>query len=69
MEHPFTSDEKLIMDKLVEAHKIFINQDIQHLSDSKDWTDAIHTLQRILCMRALRREYPEYFAINESLKK
>lgn len=59
--NPFTIDEQYIVDLIVKAHNAFIKLDVTHLSEKKDWCDAVHRLQDLLGSRVLRRDYPRYF--------
>ena len=56
-----TPEEKEILDLTVEAWNKFVGLEIQHPADLDDFYRAIHDIQRIVAMRALRREYPEVF--------
>lgn len=58
---PFDKNEQKIMDLLVEAHNIFTDLKKTHPSEELDWTNGIHTLQRLMGQRVLRRDYPNYF--------
>lgn len=62
MEAPFTLEEQKISNSIVAAHNEFIKLEPTHPSDIVDWVNAIHTLQRILGGRILRRDYPETFS-------
>lgn len=58
---PFTKEEQEVMDLLVEAHNKYTELEQTHPSDLPDWVNALHTLQRLLGQRILRRDYPEDF--------
>ena len=62
-------DEEVIMGIIVNAHNSFIELEQTHPSDIQDWTNAIHTLQRIMMARVTRRDYPEQFTIIREIKK
>lgn len=57
----FTEREQEIMNKIVEAHNMYVNLYHTHPSDLPEWVNSIHDLQKILGMRVLRRELPETF--------
>jgi hypothetical protein len=61
----FTYNEKEIMEKLVEAHALYIDLNKQHPSDMPEWANAIHDLQKLMAMRIVRREHPDIFPIHE----
>ena len=53
---PLKKNERLIMDKLIEAHRLFINLPVQHPSDQLEWVAKLHDLQRIVMARQIARE-------------
>jgi hypothetical protein len=61
MKKPFTEDEKIIMDLLVEAHNKFVELDRTHAMEITEWVSSFHKLQDLLGARVLRRDYPETF--------
>lgn len=63
--NPFTSEEEKIMDFLIDANNIFVSLDKTHPSEEEDWNTSIHTLQRLMGQRVLRRDYPDYFYSNK----
>ncbi len=58
-QHPFTPEEKEIMDLLIEAHNKFCK--MQAIDIGRDWSDRFHALQDVLIVRAAIRDYPKYF--------
>lgn len=66
---PFTKEESKIMDLLVKAHNEFVKLESSHPSEITDWVNGIHTLQRLLGHRILRREYPSFYNTNKNFKK
>lgn len=61
----FSKEESEVMDKIVEAHNLYMKLKATHPSDHNEWITAIHTLQYLLSMRILQREHPEIFATIE----
>lgn len=61
----FTQEESEVMNKIAEAHSLYVKLKVMHPSDHNEWTTAIHTLQYLLSMRILQREHPETFATIE----
>ena len=57
----FTKEEALIMEKLVDAHNLYVKLESTHPSDIHDWVTSLHNLQNILSMRILQRDYPLLF--------
>lgn len=53
--------EKKIMNLIVEANNEFIKLQQTHPSDMTDWNKSIHDIQKIICMRVVRRDYPNEF--------
>lgn len=62
-EHPFTPEEKEVMDALIEAHNKFCKLQIDGLYQPHgyDWVTHLHALQDILIVGATMRQYPKYF--------
>lgn len=58
---PFTPSEDVVMEALVEAWNAFIKLPEQNQSAVKDFEHAIHEAQRVLAMRVMKRNYPDYF--------
>jgi len=54
--------EERIMSLLIEAFDLFQELDYHHQSDKEDFIRSIHDLQKILAMRVVRRDYPEYWS-------
>lgn len=52
-----TEKEQAIMDHLVDAWNEFIKLPVQHPSDISEYRTATHTLEMLLAMRVVRREY------------
>lgn len=61
MSNNLTQTETEILNGSVEIWNEFVGLESQHPSDLTDFMDAIHTIQRIIGMRVLRREHPETF--------
>lgn len=53
--------EEIIMEHVANAHGEFLKLQSTHPCENTDWTNAIHTLQSILAMRVMRRNYPKYW--------
>ncbi len=62
-----TDKEKNVMNKLVEAHNIFVTMPVQHPEDAQEWVSKLHDLQRIIMARVAVRTNPEHFR-NEELQ-
>lgn len=64
--HGFTDEEKAIINDLVEIHNKYISLECIYPADPQDWVNAMHKLQDLIALRAVRRDYPEMFntAIN-----
>lgn len=60
--HPFNEEEKEAFDQIIKAHNTFMRLPRSHGSEGQDWCDAIHKLQMLGVMRAMRRQYPDYFS-------
>lgn len=54
-----TEQEGRVMDSLVTAWNEFTKLKTTHPSETNDFMNSIHQCQNILCMRILRRDYPE----------
>ncbi len=61
----FSDVEEKIMDKIVNAHNLYMSLEKQHPTDITEWINAIHILQHLLGMRILNREHPDIFPIKE----
>jgi hypothetical protein len=61
MTNPFTPQEDEIMNHLADAWNDFIKLEITHPDEKRDFANAIHTLQQIMVMRIVRRDYPMTF--------
>lgn len=61
--HPFTPEEKEVMDALVVAHNKFCSLQKSGLyhKHAYDWATHFHSLQDILIVGATMRQYPDYF--------
>ena len=57
----FTEEEKQIMNKITEIHNLYIELEQTHHSDITEWVSSIHSLQKTIGMRILRRELPDTF--------
>ena len=63
--HPFTQEEKQIMDLIVDAHNKFLQLKQTHPNEINEWINGIHYLQNVLGWRILRRDYPaEFITVN-----
>jgi len=56
-----TEQEKEISDHIVAAWNGFINLTPSHPDDKMEFFHGIHTLQKTLGMRVLRRDYPDFW--------
>jgi hypothetical protein len=54
-----TEQEGKVMDDLISAWDNFLNLEKEHPNDTYYFADGIHKCQYVLCMRILRRDYPE----------
>lgn len=54
----FTTTEEKIMNHLRDAHNLYVSLDDPR---REEWVNSLHDLQRIVSMRILRRDYPDYF--------
>lgn len=54
-----TEQEGEVMDSLVNAWNKFVKLERTHPCDINDFADGIHKCQYELCMRVMRRDYPE----------
>lgn len=71
-EDGLTSSERIAMDKTIECYNAFrkLNPDDCHPDDLRRFVDAIHVIQDIIGLRALRRLYPgAYTTINKPWEK
>lgn len=51
-----TEQEKLVLDKLVEAWNAFLLLDVEHPDDTAEFRYGIHALQNMILSRPTRRE-------------
>ncbi len=56
-----TQEEQEIMSLIVKVWEKYIKLNRQHVNDTQVFNMAIHTLQSLLAMRSIRRDYPEYW--------
>lgn len=61
IQHPFTPEEKEIMDLLIKAHNLFVLLPDPHPLERQEWCFYFHGLQGLLEHRALKHLYPKYF--------
>lgn len=61
IQHPFTPEEKKIMDLLIEAHNLFVKLPESHPTANSEWCFYFHGLQGLLQHRALKNIFPKYF--------
>jgi hypothetical protein len=55
--------ERKVLKLTAECWNEFIKLESTHPSDTNDFADGIHILQRILAMRMARRDHPDIFPI------
>jgi len=60
--YPYTAGEERVSNLILEAHEAFVDLEQTHPDDIKDWVQAVHSMQKIIGMRILRRDYPEQFS-------
>lgn len=60
IDKPFTEDEEEIMELLMTAHRKFMRLPEQNKTAAAEWLQSTKNMQRILSMRVLRRDYPDY---------
>lgn len=58
-----TVEEGIVSDALCEAANAFAKLDSQHPDEARDFCDAIHRCQDLLCVRIARRHYPKGWPI------
>ena len=58
---PFTDKERDIMELIIKAHNLFVEEERAHPSEIQEWITGIHQLQSILQHRLLCRIFPEEF--------
>lgn len=56
-----TAAELSIIDKLVDAHRIFTSLPVQHPRDKEEWCEKLHDLQRMVMARDAVRTHSGYF--------
>ena len=61
MKTPLTTSEEQVADHLTKAWDLFHTLRQTHPDDLPDFKAAIHTAQRIMGMRELRRDYPDTY--------
>jgi len=66
MKEPFTEEEKIIFDLLVQAHNKFVEMEQMHPDDMREWVDGIHKCQNVLISRVVTRDYPDVFVNHSS---
>ena len=59
-----TGQEEAVMNALIRAWNQFLELEQSHPDDLVDFKDAIHEAQRILAMRVVRRDHPDYWNIS-----
>lgn len=57
----FSLEEEKIMSYIVDAWNLYVRLADLNCDDTEDFRRSIHELQRILAVRVMRREYPEYW--------
>jgi len=60
-----TEQELKVMDKILEGYNEFLKLERQHSSELDDIVNAVHSIQNILAMRVIRRNYPKYWLIKK----
>ena len=58
---PFTKQEQIVNDKLVDAWNEYLKLDITHPQHNGDFGGAIRQCQNVLQHKVLQREYPDTF--------
>lgn len=58
---PFTGQEQIVIDKLVEAWGEYLKLDITHPQHNNDFGQAIRQCQNVIQHKLLQRKYPETF--------
>jgi hypothetical protein len=53
-----TEEEELVMSSLVEAWNAYLLLPKQHPDDVAEFRHSLHELQRLIAIRAVRRDYP-----------
>lgn len=56
-----TDEEGVVADALVEAWNNFVKLERTHTKELIEFNSAIHTCQYLMCMRVMRRDYPEAY--------
>ena len=51
-----TDEERIVMDKLVEAWNAFLDLPVEHPDDTPEFRHAFHRLQLLILARAPRRK-------------
>lgn len=62
--HPFTAEEKEVMDLLIQAHNKFCELskgNSVYIKHGYDWLTNLHKLQDVLIVGSTMRRYPDYF--------
>lgn len=58
-------EEARVMKALCDATNAYTALPVQHPSEQRDFTDAIHICQQLLALRIARRGFPEGWPIKE----
>jgi hypothetical protein len=53
--------ELAVMEKFVDAVALYFELPVQHPSDKEEFIAAVHKIQHLIAMRAMRRLYPSYW--------
>jgi hypothetical protein len=60
MKTPFTREESIVMNLIIESNNKFIQLN-NDKAEVIEWNNAIHMLQDILGRKVLKRDYPDYY--------
>ena len=55
----YTKDERLVSNKLFECYELYKGLPQEHPNEITEFTYAIHLIQGLLAIRAMRRCYPK----------
>lgn len=59
----FISEEKSIINHLVNAWNIYVKLPKQHPDDIDEFRRSIHSAQQLIAIRGVRRKFPSIFPI------
>ena len=61
-----TDQEIKVMDKILEGYNEWLRLEMTHPAEMQDFINAVHTVQQLLAMRVIRRDYPKYWLTYKS---